>query len=482
MVTETVAAPETYGLLIDGQWVTPGDTIDVTNAYSGVVFARVGKAGPQEVEQALAAATTAFETWKDVPAHERSRILYRASEALEAQRDEIARIITMENGKAIKDARVEATRAAQTFRFAAEEARRIHGETIPMEAYPGFEKRMAFTLREPIGVVAAISPFNFPLNLVAHKLAPALAAGNTVVLKPATKTPLSALRLARILQDAGLPRGVLNVVVGSGPEVGDRLVTDRRPAMVSFTGSGPVGRAIRDKAGMKRITLELGNNSANIVHADADLDAAARALVRGSFGTNGQSCISVQRLIVHEDVAARFLTLFIGHAQALVVGDPLDEATDVGPMISEDAARQTEQWIQEAVAQGAKLMLGGRREGAMVWPTVLTDARPEMKVVCEEAFAPLVALRTYSAFDEAIALANDSKFGLQAGVFTQNVALAFQAARQIHTGGVIINDSSAFRADHMPYGGVKESGMGREGLKYAIEEMTELKLVCFNLP
>ncbi len=282
-------------LLIDGAWVRPASTLDVVNPYSGKTFARVAMAGPADVEQALAAAARAFKTWRDVPAHRRSQILYRASDLLAERQEEMARTITMENGKALKDARVEASRAVQTFRFAAEEARRLSGEMVPMEAYPGFENRVAFTLREPIGVLAAISPFNFPLNLVAHKVAPGLAAGNTIVLKPASKTPLSALKLAAILQEAGLPDGVLNVVVGSGSDVGDRLVTDPRVAMVTFTGSSPVGRSIRDRAGMKRVTLELGNNSANIVHGDADLDAAARALVRGAFGTNGQSCISVQR-------------------------------------------------------------------------------------------------------------------------------------------------------------------------------------------
>ena len=330
-------------------------------------------------------------------------------------------------------------------------------------------------------MIAAISPFNFPLNLVAHKVAPAFATANTVVLKPASQTPVTALQLGEILQEAGLPAGVLNIVVGGGQEVGNPLVASDKVAMVTFTGSPPVGMGIRDRAGMKRVILELGSNSATIVHRDADLDAAARALAKGAFAYAGQICISVQRIIVHEDVQQRFLSLFLPLVQALKVGDPLSEDTDVGPMIDAGSADRGEAWIKEALAGGARALVEGKRDGTLMWPWVLTDVRPEMKIVCEEAFAPVVTIQSYGDFDQAIDLVNDSQFGLQAGVFTNDLNLAFRAGKRIRTGGVIVNDTSNYRVDHMPYGGLKLSGMGREGVRYTMAEMTELKLIAFNL-
>jgi acyl-CoA reductase-like NAD-dependent aldehyde dehydrogenase len=470
-----------YGLLIDGEWTAPNGTEEIRNPYTGEPVFRVSIASERDVTRALAAAARAFETWSETPAHERSRILHRTSALIEERKEDFARTIALEAGKPIRDARGEVARAIQTFRFAAEEAKQIYGETIPMDAAIGSEKRVGITFRQPIGVVAAISPFNFPLNLPAHKVAPALATANTVVLKPAEQTPVTALKLGEVLMEAGLPAGAINILHGEGPAVGNPLVISDRVAMVTFTGSAPVGAGIRDRAGMKRVLLELGSNSANVVHADADLAAAARALAKGGFVYAGQVCISVQRIIVHEAVMQRFLSLFVPMVQALKVGDPLAEDTDVGPMIDVQAAERGEAWIKEAIAGGARALVEGRREGALMWPWVLTDVRRDMTIVCEEAFAPVVTVQSFRTFDEAIALVNDSKFGLQAGVFTNDLNLAFRAGKHIHTGGVIINDTSNYRVDHMPYGGVKLSGTGREGVRYTMEEMTEIKLFAFNL-
>jgi len=329
--------------------------------------------------------------------------------------------------------------------------------------------------------VVAISPFNFPLNLVAHKVAPAIAAGNSVVLKPATSTPLTALRLGEIMMAAGLPAGALNIVIGSGSTVGEWLVSDPRPAKISFTGSPSVGKRIISQAGIKRVTLELGNNSATIVDEDADLDLAVKRCVIGSFANSGQICISVQRIYVHENIFDRFTESFVQATQRQKVGDPVQKDCDVGPMIDEGEAERAENWVQEAVAAGAKILTGGHREGVMFQPTVLTNVNAEMKVVCDEIFAPVVSLVPFSDFNQALLMVDESRYGLQAGIFTRNIDRAFAAIRKLNVGGVIINDVPTFRIDHMPYGGNKESGIGREGLKYAIEEMTNIKMVCFNL-
>jgi acyl-CoA reductase-like NAD-dependent aldehyde dehydrogenase len=470
-----------FGLLINGRWTTPNGTTEVLSPFTGEPVYRVSLAGEAETNAAIDAAAAAFKTWSRTPAHERSRLLHRATALIEERKEDLARTLALEAGKPIRDARGEIARAVQTFRFAAEEAKRIYGETIPMDAATGSDGRMGITFRQPIGVIAAISPFNFPLNLVAHKVAPALATANTVVLKPASQTPVSALKLGEILTEAGFPPGVFNVVVGSGRTVGEALVASDKVAMVTFTGSPPVGIGIRNRAGMKKVILELGSNSATIVHEDADLALAARQLARGAFAYAGQICISVQRIIVHEAVRERFLSLFLPQVQALKVGDPLGEDIDVGPMIDRAAADRGSAWVQEALDGGAKALVTGKQEGSLVWPWVLSDVQRDMKIVCEEAFAPVVTFQTYKTFDEAIALVNDSQFGLQAGVFTNNVNLAFQAGKQIHTGGVIVNDTSNYRVDHMPYGGVKLSGMGREGVRYTMDEMTEIKLIAFNL-
>ena len=473
--------PRKFKMLIGGNWVGGVDSIEVLNKYSGEILGTVPKAAKEDVERAIVCAERAFAEMSVMPAHQRAKILERTSALLAKYKAEIAKTIAQEAGKAWKYAVGEVGRAVQTFKFAAEEAKQIHGETIPMDAGEGSENRIGFYLRVPIGVIGAISPFNFPLNLVAHKVAPAIAAGNTVVLKPATSTPLTALRLGEIMMEAGLPNGALNIVIGSGSTVGEWLVTDPRPVKISFTGSPPIGRRIKSLSGMKRVTLELGNNSATIIDQDADLDLAVKQCVVGSFANSGQICISVQRIYVHEKIFNEFTQSFVEATEKQVVGDPMREDCDVGPMIDEGEAIRAESWVNEAVAAGAKILTGGKRDGVMFQPTVLSDVRPDMKVICEEIFAPVVSLVPYDNFDQALQMVEESKYGLQAGIFTKNVDKAFAAIKKLNVGGVIINDVPTFRADHMPYGGNKESGIGREGLKYAIEEMTNIKMVCFNL-
>jgi acyl-CoA reductase-like NAD-dependent aldehyde dehydrogenase len=470
-----------YRMLIGGRWL-PGNTRrEVKNKYDGSVLGTIPLAEATDVEHAIAAAQQAFPTMAAMPAYQRADILGKAVGLLKQRREEIARTIAAEAGKALKFARVEADRGIQSFTFAAEEAKRIHGETVPLDATPAGATHMGFYLRVPVGVVVAISPFNFPLNLVAHKVAPALAAGNTVVLKPATATPLTAIILAEILQEAGLPDGALNIVFGDGRTVGDQLVADPRPAKVTFTGSPPVGRHIMSRAGLKKVTLELGNSSPTIIDEDADLSIAVPKCVVGSFYNSGQVCLSVQRIYVHRAIEQAFTERFVQATEALKVGNPLDEECDVGPMIDEGEAVRAEDWINEAVASGAKILCGGKRQGAVLQPTVLTHVTQAMKVVCAEVFAPVVSILPYEDFDDALRLANDTVYGLQAGVFCRDVHKAWQAIKRLDFGGVIINDVPTFRADHMPYGGMKESGIGREGIRHAIEEMTHVKMVAFNV-
>lgn len=449
----------------------------VVDKHTGERLRELPVAGAAAVAAATRRARAAFPAWSATPAHRRAAILRATSERLGAHADELARLIARESGKALKYASAEVARAAETFGFAADEARRIHGETVPMDASAAGEGRLGFWLRMPIGVVAAITPFNFPLNLVAHKVAPALAAGDTVVLKPAERTPLSAVRLAELLAESGLPAGALELVHGEGPLTGEALCTDPVPAMVSFTGSPAVGRRILALAGLKRVTLELGNNSATIVEPDADLDKAVPRCVMSAFANAGQVCLSLQRLYVHESVADAFAERFVAAAAELKVGNPLDPACDVGPMISTAAAERALLWVEEALAAGARRLLGGRREGALFWPTVLTGVTPAMKVMCQEVFAPVVSIVPYARFEDALDAAGTTDYGLQAGIYTRDLDKALQAVRRLDVGGVMINDTSIFRADHMPYGGNRGSGLGREGVRFAVEEMTSLRMV-----
>ncbi len=473
-------ATKAHRLYVGGQWVGDKSTLDVIDKYTGETIGVVPAASRETVDRAIAAAHAAFPAYARIPAHRRFRILEKASQLLAKHQDEIAAIICREAGKAWKYSVGEVARAVETFQFSAEEAKRVHGETVPMDASTAGEGRMGFYLRCPVGVVSAITPFNFPLNLVAHKVGPALAAGCAIVLKPASTTPLTAIRLAEILEEAGVPAGVFNVVVGSGGTVGEWLTTDPRVSKISFTGSPPVGEEIIRKAGLKKVTMELGNNSGTIIEPDADLGAAVPRCVVSAFANSGQVCISLQRLYVHRSIAGEFTKRFVDATAKLKVGNPLDKDCDVGPMIDEGEAKRAESWIREAIAEGAKVLIGGKREGRVLQPTVLANARPEMKVMCQEAFAPLVSLYEYDDFEEAVRMVEDSPYGLQAGVYTNDLRKAFHAIDRINAGGVMINDTSIFRVDHMPYGGNKLSGLGREGVRFAVEEMTTIKMVMFK--
>ena len=458
-----------------------GATLPVTDKFTGELLEELPLAGTAEVDEAVRRAQRAFPGWSTTPAHRRSEIIARAAALVAARAEAFTERIAREAGKAWKHAANEVARSVETFTFSAEEAKRLHGETVPMDASVFGEGRVGFYVRAPLGVVSAITPFNFPLNLVAHKVGPALAAGNAVVLKPAEETPLTARAMADCFREAGLPEGVLELVYGDGPTTGEALVTHPGPAKVSFTGSPPVGARILKQAGLKRVTLELGNNSGTIVEPDADLDHAVPRCVTAAFANAGQVCISLQRLYLHRAIAAGFMQRFVDLTRQQKVGNPLERDCDVGPMVSDEAAERAEAWVREAVAEGARLVEGGRREGRLVWPTVLTDTRPEMKVMCREAFAPLVSIVIYDDFDEALRLLGDSPYGLQAGIYTQDLRKAFRAVAALDVGGVLVNDASIFRVDHMPYGGNRMSGIGREGVRFAVEEMTNLKFVCFNL-
>ncbi|HLO11831.1 MAG TPA: aldehyde dehydrogenase family protein [Pseudoneobacillus sp.] len=468
-------------LWIDGKSIETNSYYDLKNPYSDEKLAEIATADVEQVTAAVSAAEKAFIEWKETPAYRRAEILETVVSLLKEQREECATIIAKEAAKPIKTARAEVDRTITTYLFAAQEARRIHGETIPLDAAPGGENRVTYTIREPIGVIAAITPFNFPMNLVAHKVGPALAAGNTVVLKPASQTPLSAYKIAKIFHEAGLPEGVLNVVTGSGRTVGDMLMKDNRVKMITFTGSPAVGQYIRENAGLKRVTLELGSNSALIIDENTNIDTIISRVVTGAFSFQGQVCISIQRIYVHQSLFQTFVEAFVSETEKLKIGDPLEEQTDISAMITKADVERATSWINEAVNQGATIAYGGDGKEGVLKPTILLNVLATEKISCQEAFAPVVHVNSFDCFTEAINHVNDSDYGLQAGVYTSNLPHAFQAVKQLHVGGVMINDIPTFRVDHMPYGGVKLSGMGREGIKYAIEEMTELKLVSFKL-
>jgi acyl-CoA reductase-like NAD-dependent aldehyde dehydrogenase len=474
-----VAATATERRLpIGGEWIETGDWLEVRSPYSGEVVGRVAKGGAAETRRAIDAAEAAMR--EPLPAHKRAEILVRVAGQLGRRHDEVARLISDEAGKPMKAARVEATRAMSTFTMAAVEARKLAGEMVPMEASQAGEGKLAFTLRLPIGIVGAITPFNFPLNLVAHKVAPSLAAGCAVVLKPASQTPLSALLLAELLEEAGLPAGRLNVVAGASSEIGDVLLADERVKAISFTGSGAVGWKLAERAPKKRVALELGNATPVVVAADADLEAAATKLAANAFSFAGQSCISVQRIYVEAGAFDGFLERFLPKVEALVLGDPADEETDVGPVIDADARSRILDWVEEARAGGAAILAGGELDGELIRPTVLANAAPELKVSCEEVFGPVVTVNRVDSLDEAIELANATRYGLQAGIFTSSLATALRAP-ELEFGGVTVNEAPTFRADQMPYGGVKDSGNTREGPAYAIRELTEERLVVIQL-
>ncbi len=467
-------------LFINGDWVEAAEYTELRSPYSSEVIAEIPKANVEEVEAALVAADAARKTMANMPLYKRAIILEKLASLLEARAEEAAELIALEAAKPITTAKAEVQRTIQTYKFAAEEAKRIHGETIPVDAAPGGDGRIAYTVREPLGIVAAITPFNFPMNLVAHKVGPAIASGNTVVLKPASQTPLTSYFIGELLVEAGLPKGALNIVTGAGSLIGNKLVTDNRVKKISFTGSPAVGIGIRNQAGLKKVTLELGSNAAVIIDENVNIDKLIPRVVSGAFAFQGQVCISVQRIYVHEKMYDLFVDKFVAATKELKLGDPLDPTTDVSALISPQDVKRTLSWIEEAKGQGAIIATGGESEGNILQPTVLLNVKSEQKVSCQEVFAPIVSIMKFTSIQEAFDQVNDSKYGLQAGIYTDNIHVALQATQKLHVGGVIINDIPTFRLDHLPYGGVKESGMGREGLKYAIEEMTEMKLVVIN--
>ena len=470
-----------YKTLLGGKWTALNESISIKNKYTGEDFATVPRAKEKDVELAVNTAESAFKEFRKFPSYKRAEILSKTARLMNEEKEKFTEVLAKEVGKAWKFALGEVERAIETFNFAAEEAKRIHGETVPLDASPSGVNRQGYYYRVPVGVVAAIAPFNFPLNLVAHKVAPAIAAGNTIVLKPASATPIVSIMLAEVLLKAGLPAEALNIVIGSGSTVGKYLVENPRCRKISFTGSQSVGEEIMKKAGIKKVTMELGNNSATIIDETSNIEKAVPRCVVSAFACSGQVCISLQRLYVHRNVADKFIEEFVKKVKALKVGNPLDKDTDVGPMIDESEAKRAEEWIKEAVSQGAKLLVGGKREKGVLYPTVLTDVQDDMKVVCQEIFAPVVTIEIFDDFKKAVAKANNTPYGLQAGVFTNDIYNAYYAIDNIDVGGVMINDTSMYRVDHMPYGGNKLSGIGREGVKYAIEEMTNIKMVVFNL-
>ncbi len=480
MAQMTLADIATHGFLVDGKWIEDGDTVEVKSPYDGAVVGRVFQGRRAHAEAAIAAAVKAFGTTRRLPAFERQRVLRQVAEGISKRKEEFARILCQEAGKPIKAARTEVERAIFTFTVAAEESTRIYGEYLPLDWQEYTAGRWGIVKRFPLGPIAGITPFNFPLNLVVHKVAPAIAAGCPIVLKPAPQTPLSSLLMAEVVQQTGWPDGGLNVLPLSNDDA-SLLVTDDRIKLISFTGSAAVGWQIKKNSGKKKVILELGGNAGVIIHNDADLDYAAGRCVAGAFGYAGQTCISVQRVLVQQSAYGKFVDLFLAGVKELRCGDPLDETTDVGPLIRESDATRATEWIQEAVRGGARVLCGGGHKGSLLEPTVLTGTRPDMKVNCQEIFAPVVTVEPYVEFDEAIRLINSSPYGLQAGIFTRDAKLMFQAFEELEVGGLLAGDVPTFRIDHMPYGGVKDSGIGREGLRYAIEEMTEPKLMVMNL-
>ncbi|RIK20655.1 MAG: aldehyde dehydrogenase [Chloroflexi bacterium] len=443
-----------YKLYINGKWLDGSDRMAVYNKYNDQLIGTLPRVDQKQLDQALAAAEQGAQAMAELPAHRRATILFATAQALQARREEIAKLIAAEAGKALKFARIEVDRAISTFTLAGEEAKRLHGETVPLDAVPSGEGYFGFYVRRPVGVVAAITPFNFPLNLVAHKVAPALAAGNALVLKPAATTPLTAVILCECLEAAGLPPGAINLVNGAGRTVGEWLVTDPRVSKITFTGSVPVGERILSIAGIKKVTL--------------------------AFYNSGQVCISTQRIYGQTQVYEPFTEKFVAATNALVVGDPLDERVDVGPLIAASEVERVAEWVHEATTGGARVLTGGKRQGNVYYPTVIANTTPDMKVVAEEVFGPVASVIQVDSFEEALAQADKTSFGLQASIFTRDINRVFQAIKRLNFGGVIINDVPSFRADHMPYGGNRNSGLGREGVKFAMEEMTNIQMVVIK--
>lgn len=468
-------------MFIDSKLIEKQDKISVHDPFDDSVIDTVPQANLDDVERALEAAYKGFETARNMTVYQRSSVLYRTAKYISEKETEFAILIAREGSKTIREARKEVQRCVNTLTVSAEESKRILGETIPFDSFPGGEKRIGYYYRFPVGVVLAVTPFNDPLNLVAHKLGPAVAAGNSILLKPATLTPLSALKLTRALLESGLPSEVIQVVTGYGSEIGDVLVSDRRVRMISFTGGVEAGKQIMDRAGIKKIGMELGSNSPVIVWKDASLDWAVDSCVSGAFWAAGQNCIGVQRIYIHKDIYEEFKDRFVKKTQNYKIGDKQKEETDMGPMITEEEAVRVKKWINEALSMGAEVLCGGKREKALLEPTVLEKVPEESNIYREEVFGPTVNLFPVSGIKEAVDKANSLPFGLHAAVFTKDIDLAFKVAYGLDCGGVMVNDSTDYRLDSMPFGGIKNSGLGREGIKFSIQEMTEPKTICLNL-
>jgi glyceraldehyde-3-phosphate dehydrogenase (NADP+) len=478
----TVVGTKPHPIFLAGRWVESPDILEVANpADHDNPAGSTYNATEEQYEEAVTAAVDAFEETRRLPAYERGRILRDISAGIKARREELGRLIALEAGKPIRDALVEVDRATLTFRLGAEEAERITGELIPLDLMPASKDRVGITRRFPIGPIAAISPFNFPLNLAAHKLSPAIASGNPIVLKPPSKDPLTMLTVAEIVEAAGVPAGSVSILPMTR-ELGDRMVADDRFKLLTFTGSPSVGWRMKERAGKKKVVLELGGNAGVIVDKTADLDWAVKRILVGAYTYAGQVCISVQRLFVHEEVWDAFMDRFLAGVGTLKLGDPLDPTTDVGPMVDAHQAERTQRWVDEAVAMGGKVLAGGSAQGTFFPPTVLTDVPVSAQVCSNEAFAPLVVAFPFRDMADAFARVNDSMFGLQTGVFTNELMGAWRAFHELEVGGVIVNDVPTYRIDHMPYGGVKDSGLGREGLRWAIEDMTEVRIMVLAQP
>ena len=468
-------------MIIGGRWVDKDRKIDVRNPYDSSLVDTVPQGSPEDIKQAIAVAGKGYEINREMPVHRRISILKKTADIMQSRFEELAKTIATEGSKTIREARKEVGRAINTITISAEEARRLNGETLPFDSAEGSENRIGYYYRFPIGIIGAITPFNDPLNLVAHKLGPAIAGGNSIVLKPATVTPLSALKLGQCLLDAGLPGEILSIVTGYGSELGEALVSDERIRMVTFTGGVEAGQKITRMAGLKKIGMELGSNSPVIVLDDCDLDKAVDSCVSGAFWAAGQNCIGVQRIYIHKKIYDEFRRKFVHRTQQYKTGFQLDEDTDMGPMITEQEAIRVEQWVKEAVDKGARLLTGGSRRGTLFQPTVLEHIPVKAKLNCQEVFGPVVILYQIDSLQEAVEKSNAVEYGLHGAIFTNNLNHAFYAVKHMEVGGIMVNDSTDYRVDLMPFGGVKKSGLGREGIRFALQEMTEPKVVCFNL-
>jgi glyceraldehyde-3-phosphate dehydrogenase (NADP+) len=468
-------------MLIGGKRVSGTKRIEVHYPYTGEIIDTIPVATAEEIDQTITMAEKGKRLMKELPIHKRVDILMKTAELLDKNKNEIASLLVHEAGKTIMDSRDEVVRTAELFRYTAEEAKRIHGETLPFSSLKGSENKVGYFVKEPVGIVVAIAPFNVPLALMAHKIAPAIAAGNAIIMKPASQTSMNTIRMGELLVEAGMPPEAVSVLTGGGSVVGDALVKDPRVRMVSFTGSLETGKRISANAGIKKLSLELGSNSAMIVTENADVDKAAQSAVNGGFQNAGQVCISVQRVFVHEKIYDEFVSKTVEKARTFKYGNPELETSEMGPVVDENNAKRIIEWINEAVSHGAKLVTGGERNYTLIPPTILIDVPLNTKMMTNELFGPAIGVRKFKKLDEAIELVNSSQYGLQAAIFTRDIKEAFKAANGIEAGGVMINEGPRYRADFMPYGGYKNSGIGREGVKFAIDEMSELKVVCFDL-